>query len=43
VAGDSHAVLVDQDRVDEAERLEAVADQFDLALGVSAKRCGGWA
>ena len=40
VASDNHAILVDQDRVDEAERLEAVADQFDLALGVSASVAG---
>jgi hypothetical protein len=36
VAGDSHAALVDQDRVDESERLNTVGDQLDLALGVSA-------
>ena len=40
VAGDNHAVLVDQDRVDETERLDTIGDQLDLALGVSASVAG---
>ena len=40
VAGDDHAVLVDQNRIDEAERLQAVGDQLDLALRVGASVAG---
>jgi hypothetical protein len=40
LAGDNHAVLVDQDRVDETERLNTIGDQLDLALGVSASVAG---
>ena len=40
MASDNHAVLVNQDRIDEAERLQAVGDQFDLALRVGASVAG---
>ena len=36
VAGDDHAGFVDQNWIDEIERLQAVGDQFDLARGMSA-------
>ena len=40
VASDNHTALVDQNGIEEAERLQAVGDQFDLALRVSASVAG---
>jgi hypothetical protein len=36
VSGNDHPGLVDQNRIEKAERLQAISNQFDLALGMGA-------